>query len=167
MTHSGAFSIRRTPDEVFDLLSNPERFAPLMPDFESMAIQDATHFTMRTVIAIGEIKGHANLFMELLEASRPTRVEYRGSATIAGSQLRLAVSFQISSLADLIEVGWRGEVGLEGMLALMAGELVETTGRQNFDRMAGNLLRSLQDEPVAPAEGRIAASIPSELDFDI
>lgn len=167
MTHSGAFSIRRTPDEVFDLLSNPERFAPLMPDFESMAMQDASHFTMRTVIAIGEIKGHADLFMELLEASRPTRVEYRGSATIAGSQLRLAIWFQISSLADATEVNWGGQVALEGMLALMAGELVEGMGRHNFDRMAGNLRRSLQDEPLAPAEERIAAPHPSELDFDI
>src|SRR5271167_4457098 len=87
MTQSGSFSVLRTVEEVFDLLSNPERFAPLMPDFESMTMQDATHFTLRTAIAIGEIKGHANLAMELLTASEPERVKYSGTATIAGSPL--------------------------------------------------------------------------------
>ena len=56
MVHSGTFQVDRPAEEVFELLANPERFAPLMPDFESMAMQDATHFTLRTVLAMGEIK---------------------------------------------------------------------------------------------------------------
>src|SRR5271165_1552990 len=123
MTHSGAFSVRRTVEEVFDSLSDPERFAPLMPDFESMTMQDATHFTLRTVIAIGEIQGHANLAMELLTATRPERVGYAGSATIAGSPLRMAIDFQIKPQEEMTGVAWRGELTLEGTLALMAGNL--------------------------------------------
>ena len=166
MTHSGAFSTRRTPDEVFDLLSNPERFAPLMPDFESMAMQDPTHFTMRTVIAMGEIKGYANLVMELLEASRSTRVEYRGAATIAGSQLRLAISFQISAMTEATEISWSGNVALDGMLALLAGNMVDTMGQQNFERMAQSLQRNLEVEQATPAEASHSESS-SHLDFDI
>lgn len=146
MIHSGAFSVRRTAEEVFDLLSNPERFAPLMPDFESMVVHDATHFTLRTVLAMGEIKGHVNLAMELVQASRPTQVEYRGSANLAGSPLRMGINFRIDQLAEMAEITWQGEVTLEGMLAMMAGSLLETMGRQNFDRMAERLQFSLQDE---------------------
>lgn len=78
MNHAGTFLTTRTADEVFDLLANPERFAPLLPDFESMAVQDTTHFTVRIVIAVGEINGHANLAMELREAVRPSTVRYAG-----------------------------------------------------------------------------------------
>jgi uncharacterized protein len=165
MTHSGTFSVRQTADEVFDLLSNPERFAPLMPDFESMEMQDAKHFIIRTVIAIGEIRGHANLEMELLEASRAERVEYRGAATIAGSQLRVAISFKIGALTDATEVIWQGNVALDGMLALLAGNMVDTMGQQNFDRMAENLRRSLEIEPLSSAKASVSDS--SKLDFDI
>jgi len=166
MIHLGTFSVRRKPDDVYDLLSNPERFALLMPDFESMEVHDATHFTMRTVIAIGEIKGHANLVMELLEASRAVRVEYRGAATIAGSQLRLAISFQINGLAEATEVNWRGDVALGGTLAMLAGTMVETMGQQNFNRMAESLQRSLEMEPVSPSEPPLGESS-IKLDLDI
>ena len=166
MTHSGMFFVRQTADEVFDLLSNPARFAPLMPDFKDMEMQDATHFTMRTVVAIGEVRGHANLAMELLQASRAERVKYRGAATIAGSQLRLAISFQISARAEGTEVSWRGDVTLAGTLARMAGTMVETMSQQNFDRMAESLQRSLEIEPAPPAEPPLSQP-PIKLDFDI
>jgi len=167
MIHSGAFRVRRTTDEVFDLLSNPERFAPAMPDFESMRPLDATHFTMRTVIAIGEIKGHANLAMELVRAERPSRVEYRGSAIIAGSPLLLAIDFQVSAKDEVTDVSWQGEVKLEGMLALMAGTLFETMGRQNFERMGENLQVNLHQGLFAVNGNAGAAATPSEPDFDI
>lgn len=148
MTHSGSFSVARSPEEVFGLLSNPDWFAPAMPDFESMTKQDVSHFTMRTVIAIGEIKGHANFAMELLPTSPTNRVEYRGSATIAGGPLRLAIDFQLDPRGEMTDINWQGDVTLGGMLAMMAGTLVDTMGRQTFDRMAERLQRGLQGEPL-------------------
>ena len=96
----------RSAEEVFDLVADPQRFAPLLPDFESIAIQDATHFTMRIVIAVGQISGHANLAMELREPVRPSRVEYRGQGIVAGSQLTFALQFAISPAGG----GNRGEM---------------------------------------------------------
>ncbi len=87
MNHSGSFTIARSAEEVFDLLSEPQRFAPLLQDFESMSMHDATHFTLRIRIMVGQIKGHANLAMELSEAVRASRVQYRGQGIVAGSQI--------------------------------------------------------------------------------
>jgi uncharacterized protein len=167
MTHYGSFCVRRSPDEVFVLLSDPEQFAPLMPDFESIVMQDATHFTMRTVIAIGEIQGHANLSMELLQASRPARVEYCGSATIAGGPLHMAISFQLSPRDEMTDVKWQGEVTLGGLLAMMAGNLVETMGRKNFENMAERLQSGLQAAPIGPSEDTASGSAMPEPDFEI
>jgi carbon monoxide dehydrogenase subunit G len=167
MTHSGSFSVARSSEEVFDLLSTPGWFAPTMPDFVSMAIQDATHFTMRTVIAIGEIKGHANLAMELQQAVRPSRVEYRGSATIAGGPLRLAIDFQISPRDAITDVTWQGDVTLGGTLALMAGALLDTMGRQSFERMSERLQFNLQREPLATRLEAEASADPAASDFEI
>lgn len=167
MTHSGSFSVARSPEEVFGLLSNPKWFAPAMPDFESMAIQDATHFTMRIVIAMGEIKGNANLAMELLQTSQANRIEYRGTTTIAGGPLRLAVSFQLDAQDNTTVVNWQGDVTLGGMLAMMAGTLLDTMGRQTFDRMAERLQLRLQPAPPAAIEDSVAMAPLSEPDFDI
>ena len=138
-----------------------------MPDFESMTLQDATHFTMRTVFAMGEIKGHANLAMELLPPSQENRVEYRGGATIAGGPLRLAIGFQLTPRGEMTEVNWQGDVTLGGMLAMMAGTLLDTMGRQNFDRMSERLQIRLQPEPLAANAETAVSMPPQESDFDI
>jgi Ser-tRNA(Ala) deacylase AlaX len=35
-TFQGDFVVKRKPDEVYDLLSDPNRFCPLLPDFEKL-----------------------------------------------------------------------------------------------------------------------------------
>jgi len=156
MIHSGTFIAQRPADEVFDLLASPERFAPLMPDFESMAMHDATHFSLRTVIHVGPMSGHANLAMELREAVRPVKVSYAGEAMIAGGPLRLNLQFTLAPADDATEVAWEGEISLGGSLALMAGSLVETMGGENFARMAKRLQEDLRlplpEEAPAPSE---------------
>src|SRR5258707_421856 len=36
----GNFEVTRSPEEVYDFLTDPNKFAPLLPDFQSMDIQD-------------------------------------------------------------------------------------------------------------------------------
>lgn len=148
MTHYGTFLTDRSADEVFDLLAKPDRFAPLLPDFESMSVQDETHFTVRIVIAIGEISGHADLAMELREAIRPCEVKYTGQGTVAGSQLDVTLRFRIASSGGTTGVTWEGEFSLDGMLALMAGGLIDSMGRKNFQRMAEHVQDALQIDTV-------------------
>lgn len=107
-------------------------------------MQDATHFKMRTVFSLGRIKGHLELMMEVNEASRPDQVGYRGQGIIAGSPLNFELGFHIAPADAMTEVQWRGEVKLAGPLVLMAGDLLDSMSRQNFERMAESLCRRLQ-----------------------
>ena len=156
MNHSGTFLTSRIPDEVFDLLANPEQFAPLLPDFESITMLDASHFSLRISIALGEMSGHANLAMELVEDERAVSVHYRGQGIVAGSQLNLELQFQIALAEAATEVSWRGEFSLDGGLAFVFGSLIEPMGRKHFERMAERLrerlnpLESIADVPASP-----------------
>jgi uncharacterized protein len=167
MTHSGSFCAQRPADEVFDLLANPERFAPLMPDFESMAMVNATHFTLRTVIQVGPMSGHANLSMELRDAVRPLQVGYYGEATIAGGPLRLNLEFTITPVGATSEVSWTGEISLGGSLAFMAGNLVDSMSRQNFERMAERLQQSLGNLSNQSPEEPGSSALPESPDYEI
>ena len=40
----GEFEVKRTPEEVYDFLTDPQKFAPLLPDFQSMTQQDRDAF---------------------------------------------------------------------------------------------------------------------------
>ena len=167
MLHTGTFSVPRTADEVFDLLAQPERFAPLMPDFESVTIQDASHFTLRVAIQLGPIRGHANLAMELAYAQRASSVGYRGSAMVAGSRLQLNLEFRLTPAGDVTDVGWRGELALSGGLAFLGGDLLQARASQNFGRMAQSLQASLRQAPSTAGETDGPQSPAGSSDYEI
>jgi carbon monoxide dehydrogenase subunit G len=143
MNHSGTFLTPRTAGEVFDLLANPEQFAPLLPNFESMAMLDPTHFWLRIAIVLGEMSGHASLEMELVEAERPAAVGYRGQGIVAGSQLNLMLQFRVSLTDASTQVSWQGDFSLNGGLAFMMVKVIEAMGREHFERMAERLRERL------------------------
>ena len=67
---SGEFEVTRTPEEVYDFLTDPSKFAPLLPEYQGMAIQDATHFTVKVNVGISHIKGIAEVKMQLAQAEQ-------------------------------------------------------------------------------------------------
>jgi len=127
-----------------------------------MTMQDATHFTIRTLLDIGRINGRINLSMELSEASRPQRVGYRGHGVIAGSPLQFELGFRITPVDGMTEIQWHGEVRLNGSLIFLAGDLLDTMSRQNFGRMADSLQCTLRRLSLSSASGE--TSLP---DFEI
>ena len=58
---AGSFAVKRAPEEVYDFLSDPGKFAALLPDFQGLSIQDPTHFTVKVNAGISYIKGTAEV----------------------------------------------------------------------------------------------------------
>ncbi|MFZ0284638.1 MAG: SRPBCC domain-containing protein, partial [Terriglobales bacterium] len=74
----GEFQVKRTPEDVYDFLTDPNKFAPLLPEFQSMSVRDATHFNVKVNVGISYIKGVADVKMELTQADRPRQAQYKG-----------------------------------------------------------------------------------------
>ncbi len=136
---TGEFTSPRSPDEVFDFLSDPNKFGPLLPDFESMTVQDATHFTVKVRVGVGNIRGTAEIKMELAEATRPRRALYKGHGTAVGSQITISAGFDLSPLPESTQVAWQGEANVFGKLASMAGGMLEPVGKKNIQKLIDGL----------------------------
>src|SRR5919109_3367686 len=93
---NGEFEVKRTPEQVFDFLTDPHKFAPLLPEFQGMTVQDPTHFTVKVNVGVSHIKGTANVKMELAQAERPTRSQYKGQGSVAGGDVSLGAGFAVS-----------------------------------------------------------------------
>lgn len=143
ITFSGDFTSLRTPDEVYDFLSDPNKFAPLLPDFESMSMQDATHFTVKVRVGVGNIRGSAEIKMELAESSRPQRAVYKGQGTAVGSQIKISAGFDLAPVGKGTRIAWQGEAGVFGKLASMAGGMLEPLSKKNIQKLIDGLQRAL------------------------
>ncbi len=140
----GNFDVTRSPEEVYDFLTDPNKFAPLLPDFQSMDIQDERHFAVRVNVGISYIKGTANVKMELAEANRPIRAQYKGQGSVAGGNVSLVAGFDLVRAAGGTRVAWQGEAQIFGRLTSVAGGLLEPLGKKNVQKLIDGLQAALR-----------------------
>lgn len=166
ITFSGEFTSPRTPDEVYDFLCDANKFGPLLPDFESMSVEDATHFTVKVRVGVGNIRGMAEIKMELTESVRPTRAQYQGLGIAVGSQIAISTGFDLSPLPEGTRIGWQGEASVFGKLALLAGGMLEPVSKKNIHKLMDGLQSSLASPPAQgvaqPTPSEAAQSAPAE-----
>lgn len=158
---SGEFATPRSPEEVFDFLSDPQKFGPLLPDFQSMSMEDATHFAVKVKVGVGNIRGLAEIKMELSETVRPLRALYKGQGTAVGSQVTVSAGFDLSPMPEGTRVAWQGEAGVFGKLASMAGGMLEPLGRKNIQKLIDGLQKALAESVSAPTAVRSPSVAPA------
>src|SRR6267143_627855 len=129
---------------VYDFLTDPAKFAPLLPDFQSMDIQDERHFAVKVNVGISYIKGTANVKMELAEANRPSRAQYKGQGSVAGGNVSLIAGFDLVRAAGGTRVAWQGEAQIFGRLTSVAGGLLEPLGKKNVQKLIDGLQAALR-----------------------
>jgi carbon monoxide dehydrogenase subunit G len=139
----GEFEVKRTPEEVYDFLTDPNKFAPLLPEFRAVAVQDPTHFTVKVNVGISYIKGAADVKMELAEADRPRRAQYKGRGSMAGGNVALVAGFDLSGSETGTKVAWQGEAQIFGSLASVAGGLLEPLGKKQVQKLIDALQAAL------------------------
>jgi carbon monoxide dehydrogenase subunit G len=141
---AGEFEAQRKPEEVYDFLTEPKKFAPLLPDFQGMSQQDDTHFTVKVNVGVSYIKGTAEVKMQLAEAQRPNRAQYKGQGTVAGGNVSIIAGFDLSPSEQGTKVSWKGEAQVFGRLTSIAGGLLEPLGRKNVQKLIDGLQAALK-----------------------
>jgi uncharacterized protein len=147
---SGEFEVKKTPEQVYDFLTDPAKFAPLLPEFQGMDVQDPTHFCVKVNVGISHIKGTANVKMELSQAERPTRAQYKGQGSVAGGNTSLIAGFDLSPNSDGTKVTWQGEAQIFGRLTSVAGGLLEPLAKKNVQRLINGLQAALSSAGGGP-----------------
>ena len=140
---SGEFTVTKSPDEVYDFLTDPNKFAPLLPEFQSLSMQDEKHFTVKVNVGISYIKGAANVKLELTESERPRRAQYKGQGAVAGGSAAVVASFDLAPNGDGTKVNWQGEAQIFGPLASAAGGLLEPLGKKQVQKLIDGLQRAM------------------------
>jgi uncharacterized protein len=139
----GEFEVEKKPEEVYDFLTDPSKFGPLLPDFQGMTVQDESHFTVKVSVGISYIKGMADVRMELTQVDRPRRAQYKGQGSVAGGNVSLVAGFDLASAGAGTRVTWQGEAQIFGRLASIAGGLLEPLGKKNVQKLIGGLQAAL------------------------
>ena len=140
---SGQFDVKKTPEEVFDFLTDPNKFAPLLPEFQGVTVHDPQHFNVKVNVGISYIKGTADVKMELAEAERPARAKYKGQGSVAGGNVSMVAGFDLLPESTGTRVAWQGEAQVFGRLTSVAGGLLEPLGKKQVQKLIDGLQAAL------------------------
>ena len=143
ITFGSEFRVHRKREEVYDFLTNPNRFAPLLPDFESMTVDDERHCTVNVKVGIAHIRGTATVRLQLVEAERPRRALYEGKGSVPGGSVNLTARFDLGEDSPGTHVAWKGEAQLFGAIISIAGGLLEPLAKKNVQKLIEGLQKAL------------------------
>ena len=140
----GSFEVRRQPEDVYQFLTDPNKFAPLLPEFQGIVVQDAEHFTVKVNVGVSYIKGVAEVKLQLAEIESPKRAQYKGQGSVAGGTVNVIAAFDLTPLTPGTQVAWQGEAQVFGRLTSVAGGLLEPLGRKQVQKLIDGLQAALQ-----------------------
>ena len=141
---SGDFTVKKTPQEVYDFLVDPNRFCPLLPDYQSMEILDGRNFLVKLSVGISHIRGTAAVKMSLVEAEPATRAAYEGKGDVPGGSAGIRAGFNLQPApGGGTKVIWLGQSNVVGRIASLAGGLLEPLAKKNVQKLIDGLQKAL------------------------
>src|SRR5260370_16777972 len=134
---NGDFTIKKTPQEVYDFLVDPKRFCPLLPDYQSMELLDDKNFLVKLSVGISHIRGTAAVKMSLIEMQRPNRALYEGNGDVPGGSATLRAGFDLESApGGSTKVIWSGQSNVMGRIASLARRLLQPLPQKNAPKFS-------------------------------
>ena len=141
---NGDFTVKKTPQEVYDFLVDPNRFCPLLPDYQGMEILDAKNFLVKLSVGISHIRGTAAVKMSLVEAEPATRAAYEGKGDVPGGSAGIRAGFDLQPApGGGTKVIWLGQSNVVGRIASLAGGLLEPLAKKNVQKLIDGLQKAL------------------------
>ena len=139
----GDFEVTKSPAEVYDFLTDPNRFCPLLPDYQSMSVVDKENFSVKVNVGISHIRGVADVKLKLIEADRPKHAQFQGQGSMAGGSMSFTAGFDLAPAGAGTRVAWKGESQIFGRLASVAGGLLEPLAKKNIQKVIDGLQKAL------------------------
>ena len=140
----GEFVVKKKPEEVYTFLVDPNRFCPLLPDYQSMERLDDKNFLVKLSVGISHIRGTAAVKMSLMETLPDKHAVYQGNGEVPGGSATLRAGFDLEPAPNgSTKVIWSGHSNVMGRIASLAGGLLEPLAKKNVQKLIDGLQRAL------------------------
>jgi len=149
MKFKGAFDVSLPREEVFEVLCDPRKFTPMLPNFHSMEMKDEHTTNVRIKVGIGRIRGTASTDLTLEEAEPPLRARYTGRGKVMQSAYQVSYTFDLEDTSGGgTRISWASDTELAGKILSLAGGGLKGYAEKEIN----NLILSVQQglTPGAP-----------------
>ncbi len=168
MKIKGSYTFPAKPDEVWDLLLDPNVLLQVIPGLESVEVHPDGNILATAMVGVGPVKGKFSGKLQLLDQQKPNHVrvigEGKGGPGFMKGECILDSALQDSSTV----VNYQADVQIGGTLASVGQRLVDAATnsvmQQGFERFNRVLTerRAAEAAALAAAEKEKAVIVPEE-----
>lgn len=147
MSFNGNFEVGIPRQDTFELLSDPEKFLPVLPMYHSMHKKegDPNASVVKVKVGIGKVHGIATTEMSLQENVAPERAAYIGKGSVMGGAYNMIVGFSLADAGSGTRIDWEGTAQIHGRILSIAGGGLQGIAEKEITRV----IDSLQDALVS------------------
>jgi carbon monoxide dehydrogenase subunit G len=132
----GDFTVTASREEVYAVLSDPQKFAPLLPTYQDLTMKENGSVDVTVKIGVGKIRGSAVVNLTLEESEAPVRAAYVGKGKVMGSAFNMGTAFELEDAeGGGTLVKWHGDVTMFGKLVALAGGLLKPIAKKDITRL--------------------------------
>lgn len=158
ISYDGTFTANQSPEEVYQFLITPQKYAPLMPFFKELKDVEEDSFTLVMEIGIPQLRGKAEVKVNRLpsESSDLLQANYNASGKHSLGMVDSVVSYTVTSAGEAkSDVKWKCDSVVSGTLASLAQGIMAPLAKRNIDQMVKAVQRALNGgaEPDAEKPG--------------
>lgn len=157
----GEFTVATTQEEAFAILSQTEKFAPLLPTYRSHELKDDGSADVILNVGVGKVRGTGTVNLVLTEQNKPDRARYEGKGKVMGGVFNLVAGFDLEDAGNgETLVKWDGELVIFGKLMSMAGGMIKPIAKKDIATLIEAIRIALGGEeevvePVAAGEPKV------------
>ena len=135
-TFNGDFTVPTSREQVYAVLSEVTRFAPLLPTYLSHELKDNGAALVKVKVGVGKIRGTGEVELTSTETVAPLRANYQGKGKVMGGVFNINAGFELEATGpDETRVVWRGEMAMFGKLVSLAGGMIKPIAERDINRM--------------------------------
>jgi carbon monoxide dehydrogenase subunit G len=147
MEFDGEFEVATGRENAYRILSDVNRFAPLLPTYQSHEARDDGTVDVKVKVGVGKIRGNAVVNLELIESRPPESATYAGKGKMMGGAFNLIAAFDlVESAPNETKVHWRGGLTILGKLVSLAGGLIRPVAKKEIQHLVDAIKQSLDSE---------------------
>ena len=125
------FEVTTAPADTFAFLTDPQRFAPLLPYFKELKDVQPGAFTVGLEVGIPQLRGRVDVDVKLVESVAPERAAYKSSGRHALGMVNSELAFSVAPSGTGSMVRWQSASVVNGTLASLAqGNSIPLAKRQ-------------------------------------
>lgn len=146
----GEFTVATSRAEAFAILSEMQKFVPLLPTYKSHEIKEDGSADLKIKVGVGKIRGTGTINLKLTQCRPPVHASYLGKGKVMGSVFNLLAEFELADAgAGETRVQWSGELIMFGKLVSLAGGMIKPIANKDIARMIEAIRLALSGEEVA------------------